>query len=62
VKRYGVIFTCLGILAVHLEKAFSLDTDACINCIGNFIARRSQVQVIRSDNESYVVTFQVGIN
>lgn len=50
VKRYGVIFTCLAIRAVHLEVASSLDTDACLNAIRRFIARRGQVREMYSDN------------
>ncbi|XP_075888907.1 leucine-rich repeat and coiled-coil domain-containing protein 1-like [Nelusetta ayraudi] len=50
VKRYGVIFTCLNIRAVHLETAHTLNTDSCINAIRRFIARRGEVKVIRSDN------------
>lgn len=49
-KRYGVIFTCLAVRAVHIELASSLDTDSCINAIRRFIARRGQVKAIRSDN------------
>lgn len=49
-KKYGVIFTCLAIRAVHIELASSLDTDSCINAIRRFIARRGQVKEIRSDN------------
>ena len=50
VKRYGVIFTCMVTRAVHLEMAFSLDTDSCISAIRRFIARRGKPNVIRSDN------------
>ena len=50
VKRYGVIFTCLAIRAIHIEVAPSLDTDSFINALRHFIARRGQVQELRSDN------------
>lgn len=50
VKRYGVIFTCLAVRAVHLEVASSLDTDACLNAIRRFVARRGQVKEMYSDN------------
>ena len=50
IKRYGVIFTCLAVRAVHIELASSLDTDSCINALRRFIARRGQVKEIRSDN------------
>jgi len=46
VKRYGVIFTCLSIRAVHLEVAFSMDTDSCINAIRRFVARRGPVKTM----------------
>lgn len=51
VKRYGVIFTCLAIRAVHLEVASSLDTDACLNAIRRFLARRGQVNFRSADSE-----------
>lgn len=50
-KRYGVIFTCLAIRAIHLEVAPSLDTDACLNAIRRFIARRGQVKEMYSKTE-----------
>ena len=50
VKRYGVLFTCLALRAVHLEIAASMDTDSFINALRRFIARRGQVKEICSDN------------
>ena len=50
VKRYGVIFTCLVVRAVHIEVAYSLDTDSFINALRRFIARRGTPKEIRSDN------------
>ena len=50
VKRYGVIFTCLAIRAVHIEVACSLDTDSFLNALRRFVARRGQPEEIRSDN------------
>ena len=55
VKRYGVLFTCLASRAVHLEMAASLDTDAFINALRRFVARRGQVRVMRSDNGTNLV-------
>lgn len=48
VKRYGVIFTCTACRAVHLEVAYSLDTDSCINALRRFVCRRGQVTHMRS--------------
>lgn len=50
VKRYGVIFTCMASRAVHLEVAYSLDTNSCINALRRFICRRGQVSHMRSVN------------
>lgn len=49
-KRWGVIFTCLTVRAIHLEIAHSLTTDSCIMAIRNFISRRGIPKVIYSDN------------
>ena len=49
-KCYGVIFTCLGTRAVHIEIALSLDTSSFIMALRRFLSRRGQVTRIISDN------------
>lgn len=49
-KRYGCLFTCLTMRAIHLEVAHTLDTDSFINALQRFIARRGPPTEIRSDN------------
>ena len=44
VKRYGVLFTCLTVRAVHVEVSHSLDTDSFLLALRRFIARRGQVR------------------
>jgi hypothetical protein len=55
VKRYGCLFTCLTVRAVHIEIVHSLGTDSFINALQRFICRRGQVRCIRSDNGSNFV-------
>ncbi|XP_023930376.1 uncharacterized protein LOC106172270 [Lingula anatina] len=50
VKRYGCIFTCLTIRAIHIEIAHSLDTSSFINALQRFISRRGMPKEINSDN------------
>lgn len=49
VKKYGVIFTCLAVRAVHIEVAESLSTDSFLCALRRFVARRGEVRVLRSD-------------
>ena len=49
-KRYGVLFTCLTIQALHLEIASDMSTDSFILALRRFIFRRSPIDIIRSDN------------
>ena len=49
-KRYGYIFTCLVVRAIHIEVVYSLKTDSFINALIRFVCRRGNVKIIRSDN------------
>ncbi|XP_068716949.1 uncharacterized protein [Montipora capricornis] len=54
-KRYGVLFTCLASRAIHLEVAYSLETDSYINALRRFIRRRGPVRQMRSDQGTNLV-------
>ena len=49
-KTYLCMFVCFVTKAVHLELATDLTTDAFLNCLRRFIARRGRCQKIISDN------------
>lgn len=49
-KRYGVIFTCLTVRAIHIEITDDLTTDSTIMALQRMSARRGQPAVIYSDN------------
>ena len=52
VKRYECVFTCLTMRAVHLEMAYSLDTNAFINALRRFVNRRGKPHSFYADNGS----------
>ena len=52
VKRYGCVFTCLTMRAIHIEISHSLSTDSFLNALRRFIARRGKPAEIHSDNGS----------
>lgn len=49
-KRYGVIFTCLTIRAVHIEIVHFISTDSLIMALRRMAARRGWPRHIMSDN------------
>ena len=56
VKRYGILYTCLVVCAIHVEVVYSLDTDSFINSLRRLMARRGSPEHIRSDNGSNFVS------
>lgn len=50
VKRFGCLFTCLTIRAIHIEVIHSMETDSFLQALQRFISRRGQIKMLRSDN------------
>ena len=50
VKRYGCLFTCMVLRAIHIEVLMSLDTDSYLNAFRRFVARRGMPEKVFSDN------------
>ncbi|KAL0881619.1 hypothetical protein ABMA27_001445 [Loxostege sticticalis] len=49
-KRYGVIFTCLTVRAIHIELVSSLTSDSLIMALRRMAARRGWPRHLYSDN------------
>ncbi|XP_065354596.1 uncharacterized protein LOC135949062 [Calliphora vicina] len=49
-KRWGVLFTCMTIRAIHIEICSSLSTDSFLLVLKQFISRRGVPHRIYSDN------------
>jgi len=62
VKRYGVLYTCLVVRALHIEVAHNLDTDSFLNSFRRFVARRGSPELIRSDNGGNFVSGEGELN
>ena len=50
IKRWVCLFTCLSTRAVHLELAYSLDTEAFLGAYSRFTNRRGRPVRVFSDN------------
>ncbi|XP_073950071.1 uncharacterized protein [Choristoneura fumiferana] len=49
-KRYGVLFTCLTVRAIHVEIVHSLTSDALIMALRRMASRRGWPRFVYSDN------------
>ena len=49
-KRWGFLFICLTIRAVHFEIVTSMDTSSCVMGVERFVSRRGTPAMIWSDN------------
>lgn len=49
-KRYLCLFTCLATRAIHLEMAWSLETESFLNAFTRFTSRRGVPTEVTSDN------------
>ncbi|XP_029053834.1 uncharacterized protein LOC114881264 [Osmia bicornis bicornis] len=54
-KTYMCVFVCFSTKAVHLELAGNMTSDAFLNCLQRFIARRGKCAKLYSDNGSNFV-------
>ena len=54
-KRYGCLFTCMTVRAVHLEVTQSMDTSSFINALQRFMSRRGKPKEIWCDNGTNLV-------
>ena len=50
VERYGVVFFCLTVRAIHIHRVHSLDTNSFVHCTCRFVARKGEPEQIRADN------------
>jgi len=54
-KRYLAVFTCLQVRAIHLEPAYSMDTDSFLMAFSRMTSRRSVPVEVVTDNGSNFV-------
>ena len=55
-KRYGIIFTCMAVQAVHLKLTNDLSNDSFVMALHRFKSRQGHVQAICSDNGTNFVS------
>ena len=59
VKRYGYLFTCLAVRAVHIEIDHSLDGESFVCVFSRFTNRRGQPSYVYSDGTNLTATHSI---
>ena len=62
IKRYGCVYTCFSTQAIHLEVLSNMETDAFINGLVRFVARRGHPSHVWSDNGTNLVGAQAELS
>ena len=55
VKRYGIVYTCLTVRAMHIVVLHSMDTHSFVSSFRRFAARRGLPELVRSDNRIFPI-------
>ena len=54
-KRYGILFTCMGCRAIHLETVITMETNSSIDALRGFLSIRGPIRQLRSDQGTNLV-------
>ena len=58
-KRFGCLFTCMQVRAIHIEVCHDMSTDSFLMALSRFISRRGAPVALYSDNGSNFIGAEV---